>query len=56
MSLAFVNQQSFVTSNIIGATNLQQLEENIHSINVHLSEEILKDIQAVHEKMPNPAP
>lgn len=55
LSLAFVNQQSFVTSTIIGATNLQQLEENIESINVHLSEEILKEIQYVHEQMPNPA-
>lgn len=55
LSLAFVNQQSFVTSTIIGATNLQQLEENIDSINVNLSEEILQEIQAVHEKNPNPA-
>ncbi|MFC7356372.1 NADP(H)-dependent aldo-keto reductase [Jejudonia soesokkakensis] len=55
LSLAFVNQQSFVTSTIIGATTLQQLEENIASINVQLSEEILKEIQSVHEKIPNPA-
>lgn len=56
MALAFVNQQSFVTSNIIGATNLEQLSENIGSIDVTLSEEILKEIQSVHEQIPNPAP
>ena len=56
MALAFVNQQSFVTSNIIGATNLEQLSENIGSIDVTLSEGILQEIQQVHERMPNPAP
>ncbi|MFV8225538.1 NADP(H)-dependent aldo-keto reductase [Christiangramia aquimixticola] len=56
MSLAFVNQQAFVTSNIIGATSIEQLEENIESINVVLSGEILKDIEEVHKACPNPAP
>lgn len=56
MALAFVNQQPFVTSTIIGATTLEQLSENIGSIDVTLSEEILKEIQSVHERMPNPAP
>ena len=56
LSLAFVNQQTFVTSNIIGATSLEQLSENIESINIILSEEILKEINEVHQEMPNPAP
>jgi aryl-alcohol dehydrogenase-like predicted oxidoreductase len=56
MALAFVNQQPFVTSNIIGATSVKQLSENIGSIDVILSEEILKEINAVHTEMPNPAP
>ncbi|MGB1307618.1 MAG: aldo/keto reductase [Oceanihabitans sp.] len=56
MALAFVNQQPFVTSNIIGATNLNQLKENIDSIHVHLDETILKAIQEVHLQIPNPAP
>ena len=56
LALAFVNQQSFVTSNIIGATTLDQLKENIDSINVTLSEEILEEINEVHKVMPNPAP
>lgn len=55
MSLAFVNQQPFVTSNIIGATNLEQLKENIESINVTLSDAVLEQINEVHEAMPNPA-
>lgn len=56
MALAFVNQQPFVTSTIIGATSLEQLSENIGSIGIMLSEEILKEIQSIHERMPNPAP
>jgi len=56
MALAFVTQQSFVTSNIIGATSLEQLSENIDSINLSLSDEILSEINEVHAQMPNPAP
>lgn len=56
LALAFVNQQPFVTSNIIGATSIAQLEENIESINVHLSEEILEEIDEIHNAIPNPAP
>ncbi|HFS66858.1 MAG TPA: aldo/keto reductase, partial [Flavobacteriia bacterium] len=56
MSLAFVNQQPFVTSNIIGATNLKQLEENTDSINLTLTEEIMKEIESVFVLQPNPAP
>ncbi len=56
MSLAFVNQQPFVTSNIIGATSLTQLKENIESINIVLSKEVLKEIEAVFVTQPNPAP
>ncbi len=56
MALAFVNHQSFMTSNIIGCTSVEQLTENIGSIDVVLTEEILKDIEEVHVKFPNPAP
>jgi aryl-alcohol dehydrogenase-like predicted oxidoreductase len=55
MALAFVRQQDFVTSTIIGATTMDQLSENIDSMNVTLSEEILSEINAIHERMPNPA-
>jgi len=56
LSLAFINRLPFVTSNIIGATKMDQLKENIGSINFDLSEEILAEIEAVHAAIPNPAP
>jgi aryl-alcohol dehydrogenase-like predicted oxidoreductase len=56
LSLAFVNQRPFVTSNIIGATTLVQLEENINSIGTKLCEDTLARINEIHAKIPNPAP
>ncbi|WP_299527215.1 aldo/keto reductase [uncultured Lutibacter sp.] len=56
LALAFVNQQPFVTSNIIGATTLEQLKENIESIHVELSKETLQKINFIQELQPNPAP
>ena len=56
LSLAFVNQLPFVTSNIIGATKMSQLKENIGSIHINLPEETLKEIEEVHAAIPNPAP
>jgi aryl-alcohol dehydrogenase-like predicted oxidoreductase len=56
MALAFVNERPFITSNIIGATNLKQLEENIDSIDISLTKEIMEAINAVHAEIPNPAP
>uniref|UniRef100_UPI003569A872 aldo/keto reductase n=1 Tax=Lutibacter sp. TaxID=1925666 RepID=UPI003569A872 len=56
LALAFVNQQPFVTSNIIGATSMQQLKENIESIQVELSKETLEEINKIQELQPNPAP
>ena len=56
LSLAFINQQSFVTSNIIGATTMEQLKQNISSINLELSEDQLEAIDAIHAIIPNPAP
>jgi aryl-alcohol dehydrogenase-like predicted oxidoreductase len=45
-----------VASNIIGATTMKQLKENIASIDIDLSEEILEEINEVHLNQPNPAP
>ncbi|WP_288955374.1 aldo/keto reductase [uncultured Polaribacter sp.] len=56
LSLAFINQLPFVTSNIIGATKMDQLRENIGSIHINLSDETLKEIEAIHTEIPNPAP
>ena len=51
---AFVNDRPFVTSNIIGATTIDQLKENIESINITLSKEILEEIEDIHLSDPNP--
>lgn len=56
MSLAWVNQQKFVTSNIIGATSIAQLKENISSIDIVIPKEVVKKINAVQEIYPDPAP
>jgi aryl-alcohol dehydrogenase-like predicted oxidoreductase len=56
MALAFVRQQPFITSTIIGATTVDQLVENIESVDITLTEEILKEINLVHSRIPNPAP
>lgn len=56
MSLAFVNTRPFVTANIIGATSVKQLAENIGSMDIELSKEVLVAIDEVHKDIPNPAP
>lgn len=56
MALAFVHQQSFVTSTIIGATSLEQLKANIDAFEVVLSPEVLAEINKIQELIPNPAP
>ena len=56
MALAFVNSRRFLTSNIIGATTLEQLEVNIASDDLVLSDEVLSSIKAIHGADPNPAP
>jgi aryl-alcohol dehydrogenase-like predicted oxidoreductase len=56
LSLAFIEQQSFVTSTIIGATTMEQLKENIDTIKVTLSKEVLNAINAVQAVIPDPAP
>lgn len=56
MALAFVNQQDFVTSTIIGATNMAQLQENIAAFDTILSSNIISEINKIQELVPNPAP
>ena len=56
MALAYVNQQAFVTSNIIGATTVDQLKTNIGSVDRQLSGELLEAIEAIHQQYCNPAP
>ncbi|OUR68476.1 aldo/keto reductase [Cycloclasticus sp. 46_83_sub15_T18] len=54
MALAFVNQQAFVSSTLIGATNMQQLKSNIDAINLDLSDEVLSAINALRRRHPMP--
>lgn len=54
MALAFVNSRPFVTSNIIGATTMQQLKTNIDSVDLVLSPEVLADIDEVRRDFPIP--
>jgi aryl-alcohol dehydrogenase-like predicted oxidoreductase len=56
LAQAFVNSRPFVTSNIIGATTMEQLKENIQSIEVELTEEMMDKINLIHNKNPNPSP
>ena len=56
MALAFVNTRPFVISNIIGATTMEQLKLNIDSLDVVMSKDVLKGIEAVQQAVPNPAP
>ena len=56
MALAYVTSRPFLTSNIIGATSLAQLESNLASAELSLSDEVLAGIEAIHQQQPNPAP
>lgn len=56
LALAFVTSRPFVTSNIIGATRLDQLAENIATAEITLSDDVLAAIEAIHTEIPNPSP
>ena len=56
MSLAFVREQFFTTSTIIGATDLKQLQENIQTQQIKLTQEVIDAINEVQELYPNPSP
>ncbi len=56
LAQAFVNTRPFVTSNIIGATTMDQLKENIDTVNIELSSEVIDKINIIHNNNPNPSP
>ncbi|MDR5907668.1 NADP(H)-dependent aldo-keto reductase [Franzmannia qiaohouensis] len=56
MALAYVNSRPFLTSNIIGATSMEQLESNLASESLRLDQEVIEAIEAVHRRLPNPCP
>ncbi|MCB2426187.1 NADP(H)-dependent aldo-keto reductase [Methylophaga pinxianii] len=56
MALAYVNSRPFVASTIIGATTMQQLQTNVASEQLILSDEVVSAIEDIHKTTPNPAP
>jgi aryl-alcohol dehydrogenase-like predicted oxidoreductase len=56
MALAYVSSRPFLTSNIIGATTMEQLWSNIASIDIELSDDVLTEIEDIHNSHPNPSP
>ncbi len=56
MALAYVNSRSFMTSNIIGATTLEQLTADIDSIELSLDQDVLQTIEDIHARLPDPTP
>jgi aryl-alcohol dehydrogenase-like predicted oxidoreductase len=56
MALAYVNSRPFLTSSIIGATTLEQLEANIGSVDIEPPKELLRAIEKIHVLHPNPCP
>ncbi len=56
MSIKFCEIQDFMTSVIIGATTMEQLKTNIESVNVNLSNDVIKEINHVQKIYPNPCP
>ncbi|PSF10628.1 NADP(H)-dependent aldo-keto reductase [Marinobacter fuscus] len=56
LALAWVNSRPFVTSNIIGATTMDQLQENIGSLTTALSDDLISAIEAIHDEFTYPCP
>ena len=56
MALAYVSSRPFVTSNIIGATTLAQLQSNLDSAGLQLADAVLAGIEQIHQRLPNPCP
>ena len=56
MSIKFCEVQDFMTSVIIGATTMEQLKTNVESVKVNLDIEVIKEINNVQKKYPNPCP
>jgi len=56
MALAYIKDKPFLTSYIIGATSMEQLKENIESINIKLDKEVIVEIEKIMELYPDAAP
>ena len=56
MALAYVNRRPFVTASILGATSLDQLQQDLSSADVHLPGDVLERIEAIHRQYTYPSP
>jgi len=56
LAQSFVNSRPFVTSNIIGATTMDQIKENVESINIEFTDEMMDRVNEIHNNNPNPSP
>ena len=56
LAQSFVNSRPFVTSNIIGATTMDQLKENVESINIEFTDEMMDRVNEINNNNPNPSP
>ena len=56
MALAFARKKPFIASLLLGATTVNQLEKNLASVEIKLSEEVLQEIEEIHNRIPNPCP
>ena len=56
MALAFVRQQPFVASTLLGATSVEQLKINLDSLDVILDEDVLQALEEIHTRFTIPAP
>ena len=56
MCVKFCEIQPFMTSVIIGATTMEQLKENVESVNIKLSKDLIKDLNEIQKIYPNPCP
>ena len=56
LAQSFVNSRPFVTSNIIGATTMEQLKENVESISIEFTDEMMDRVNEIHNNNPNPSP
>ena len=56
LAQSFVNSRPFVTSNIIGATTMDQLKENVESINIEFTDEMMDRVNEIHNNNLNPSP
>jgi len=56
LALGFVTSRWFAASTIIGATTLEQLQEDITAGTTPLSNEVQQEIEALHLRYTNPAP